>query len=83
MQHLWTYLQQKPWRATTKYRLALFLFSVLSGLLGLACWLLIRLFALDSWDWMACFIGYPVVASWVGVFLKSCQCEFQDGCLDK
>lgn len=34
---------------------------IVAGLFGLILWLIVRLFALDSPDWMICFIGYPVV----------------------
>ena len=34
---------------------------VTAGLTGLLAWLMIRGFALDSTDWLICFVGYPVI----------------------
>ena len=32
-----------------------------SGMVGLVTWLIVRIFALHTPDWMVCFIGYPVM----------------------
>ncbi len=34
---------------------------LLAGLAGGLTWLLVRSFALDSLDWLICFVGYPVM----------------------
>ncbi len=34
---------------------------LLAGLAGGMVWLLVRSFALDSLDWLICFVGYPVM----------------------
>ena len=33
----------------------------LSGLTGLILWGIVQLFALNSLDWLICFVGYPVM----------------------
>jgi hypothetical protein len=33
----------------------------IAGFIGLIVWLIVRLFALDSIDWLICFVGYPVM----------------------
>ncbi len=39
----------------------LMLNCMIAGFAGLIVWLIVRLFALDSIDWLVCFIGFPVV----------------------
>jgi len=48
-------------RFDTKRRVFLLLNCTLSGAAGLAIWLIVRCFALDSPDWMICFTGYPAM----------------------
>lgn len=79
MKNLWTYIENKNWHADTKYRVALLILGTLFALAGLALWLIIRIWALSTWDWMVCFIGYPVVISWFVVLLYSCNHDFHDG----
>lgn len=79
MKNLWTYIEKKKWLADTKYRVALLILGTLYALAGFAAWLIIRIWALSTWDWMVCFLGYPVVISWFVVFLYSCNHDFHDG----
>ena len=78
MNHLWTYIDHKNWHEETKYRIALLLLGILFALIGFAIWLVIRIWILSSWDWMLCFIGYPIVISWLVVFFYSCRHGFHD-----
>ena len=79
MKNLWTYIENKNWHADTKYRVALLIFGTLYALAGFAVWLIIRIWALSTWDWMVCFLGYPVVISWFVVLFYSCNHDFHDG----
>ena len=63
MKNLWTYIEKKKWHADTKYRVALLILGTLFALAGLALWLIIRIWALSTWDWM----------------LYSCNHDFHDG----
>ena len=79
MKNIWAYIERKKWHAGTKYRVALLILGTLYALVGLAVWLIIRIWALSTWDWMVCFIGYPIVISRFVVFLYSCNHDFHDG----
>ncbi|MDO4975700.1 MAG: hypothetical protein Q4E53_00405 [Eubacteriales bacterium] len=79
MKKLWKYIEKKNWPAEKKYRFALLLFGCLFALIGFALWLIVQNFALSSWDWMICFIAYPLMLSWIMVFLFSCKYAFHDG----
>ena len=79
MKNIWAYIERKKWHAGTKYRVALLILGTLYALVGLAVWLIIRIWALSTWDWMVCFLGYPVIISWFVVFLYSCNHDFHDG----
>lgn len=59
MKSLWTYIERKNWNADTKYRVAILILGALFALAGFAAWLIIRIWALSTLDWMICFIGYP------------------------
>ncbi len=62
MKYLWNYIQKK-WNHHRAVK-GIFLAAnvVLFGLAGLLVWCVVRLFALDTWMWMSCFIGYGAVA---------------------
>lgn len=79
MKSLWTYIEKKKWRADKKYRAALLLFGSVFALIGFALWLIVRIWALSTWDWMVCFVGYPIAASWLAVFFYSNDHAFHDG----
>lgn len=79
MKILWTYIEKKKWNAETKHRVALLILGTIYALAGFAVWLVIRIWALSTWDWMVCFVGYPVAISWFVVFLYSCKHGFHDG----
>lgn len=79
MRTLWTYLDGKNWQAGTKYKIILLLLGTVFALTGFAVWLIIRIWTLSTWDWMICFIGYPVVISWFAVFFYSCKHSFHSG----
>lgn len=83
MKYLWTYIDEKNWRAETKFQVTLFILGILFALIGLVVWLVIRTWILSTWDWMICFIGYPIVLSWFFVFLYSCNHDFHDGTISK
>ena len=63
MRWLWTIsaVIAAPASRDKRRRCFLFLNSLLAGLAGLVLWLVVRVFALDSFDWLLCFVGYPVM----------------------
>jgi len=76
---IWTYIEKQKWQAETKYRIALLIFGTLYALIGFSVWLIIRNWTLSTWDWMICFVGYPVIISLIVVFLYSCNHDFHNG----
>lgn len=82
MKHLYNYLENTNFRATTKFRLFLLIEALLYGLGGFAVWGIIQLFALRSVEWMICFIGYPIIFSWFLVFVYTLNNDFTDGMPD-
>lgn len=79
MKYLWSWLERRSWKAATKYRALLWLMSLLSGLAGALLWAVVQLWTLKTVDWLLCFVGYPVVASWLGVVLYGYRHEFCNG----
>ena len=71
MKYLWNYIREKEWSDQTKYMVTVLIYSLISALLGFVVWLVLRNWVLNSWEWMFCFMGYPAVAAWIGVFLAS------------
>ncbi len=76
MKALWLFIDKKTWKRDTKYKAALLIFGVLAALAGFLVWLAVRNTALDTGEWLICLIGYPVLISWVVVFIFSCHHEF-------
>ncbi len=60
MKRLWNYVDQKHWSQKTKFKFAFLVLGTISAIAGFLAWLIIRFWALSTWDWMVCFIGYPV-----------------------
>ncbi len=79
MKNLWTYIDAKAWKDETKYVVISMILGTLAGLAGFVLWFIIRSWALSSWDWMVCFIGYPFVITWLYVFLYSGRYNLHDG----
>ena len=80
MNRLWTYIDSKSWHEKTKYQMILLILGTVFALIGFGIWLLIRHWAFTTWDWMVCFIGYPITASMFVVFFYSCRHDFHDKC---
>lgn len=79
MKHLWAYIENKDIEEKSKYRSALFIFSIIFAIAGFIAWLIVRTWTLSSIDWMICFIGYFVVTAWVVVFIYAGRHAFHDG----
>ncbi len=79
MKYLWKYIERKSWDASKKYKMFTLFLSLISALVGLLAWVVIRPYSLSTLDWMICFMGYPVMVSLIAVFLYSCRNFFHDG----
>lgn len=78
MKNLWSYIDSKNWSRESKYKAAFFILGFLSALFGFIVWLVVRNWALQTLDWMICFIGYPVFLSWLVIVFYSCRHSFHD-----
>ena len=70
---LWNRISRRNWSAEGKFRLFRLALEVPAGLAGLLLWLIVRIWCLKTWDWMVCFVGYPVILAWLVTVLFSCR----------
>lgn len=76
MSVLWKWISQRKLSRGNKARLFLLLNSLIYSVAGILAWLLVRKFALGTWDWALCFVGYPgFFIGYIGGFLFLCQKE--------
>ena len=61
MSRLWKWIDVRKMSYKAKTRWFLFLNSLLYSAVGFFAWIIVSRFALDSWDWALCFVGYPGV----------------------
>ena len=79
MKYIWNKIEDKNWKTATKVNAFLWVLGVLYGSIGLVVWSVVRIWALKTLDWMICFVGYPVIISWLVVLLYVCNHDFHDG----
>lgn len=70
MNTLWNYIDQKTWEKEKKYKVLLFLVSVIAAMVGFFTWLIIQNWICSTWEWMLCFMGYPILIAWITAFIK-------------
>lgn len=70
MNHLWNWVDRREMTDAGKIRIFLLMNCLLCSVLGLVVWLFVSRFALNTWDWALCFVGYP--GFFVG-FLGGCM----------
>ena len=78
LRSLWNridHISIKPESKCLLFRIAL---EIPSGLAGLLLWLILRSWCLKTWDWMVCFVGYPVIAAWFFAVLFCWRHEFRN-----
>lgn len=80
MKYIWNNIEDKNWKAATKYKAILLFLGIIFGSMGLILWGFVQIWAFKTLDWMVCFIGYPVIMSWFVVLYYSCNHDFHDGC---
>ncbi len=73
---IWNRIDNKKIKTENKYRLAFLIFSVISALLGAFIWFTVGHLIFTGLDNAVCFIGWPVVFSWLFVFIYSCRHSF-------
>ena len=75
---LWDHIEQLNLKTENKFHLFRIILEIPAGVIGLLLWLFIRIWCLKTWDWMICFIGYPVITTWLVAVLYSCRHDFHD-----
>ena len=76
---LWDHIEQLNLKAENKFRLFRATLEIPAGLIGLLLWFFIRIWCLETLDWMICFIGYPIIITWFIAVFYSCRHDFRDG----
>ena len=71
MKKLWDWINCKNLTSGKKYTLCLWLLSFIWGLLGFTLGLGIEALTSASKEWLLIFTGYPVLFSFLAVFLRS------------
>lgn len=79
MKHLFDWIETLDLREGTKLHLAFWMTCPVAGVLGAMIWWIVQLWCLRSWDWLVCFIGYPVIISWFVVLMYSYNYDFHNG----
>ncbi|MBQ6315168.1 MAG: hypothetical protein IJI11_06255 [Mogibacterium sp.] len=79
MRYIWNLIDRKNWIESSKFRIVVLGSAVISALLGLCIWSIVRLWALDHWSWMAIFTGYPAVIAVIVIITYSFNHSFHDG----
>lgn len=74
MSILWKWVDKKEISNNAKSRLFLILNSLMCSVIGFLIWIIVSRFALNTWDWAICFIGYSgFFIGYIGGFIFLCQ----------
>ncbi len=71
MEKLWTLIKKKNWPLRKKFRIASLIIGTPFAVAGILLWLIIRLWAGCSVEWLLCLIGYPYLISYFYVYFYS------------
>lgn len=74
---IWNRIDNKQIKTENKYRLAFLVFSVISAIFGALIWFIIGERIFSGLDNAMCFVGLPVVLSWLFVYIYSCNHSFK------
>lgn len=74
MSRMWNWIDSKNLSDGAKANLFLFISSLISGAVGFIVWLIVSKYALNSWEWAACFVGYPgIFVGFIGGYIFLCR----------
>ena len=76
MKRFWNWLDGMDLAAEKKYTLCLWILGIALALAGSALYLALAWTAKLGLDWLPVLAGWPVLLSWVGVFLYGCRHPF-------
>ena len=61
MKKLWNMTERMSLTADRKLLMFRLICEAISASAGVLVWLILRIWILDSWQWLLCFAGYPAV----------------------
>ena len=74
MSRLWKWVDKKEISNDAKSKLFLILNSLICSAIGFFVWIVVSRFALNTWGWAICFVGYPgFFIGYIGGFIFLCQ----------
>lgn len=78
MKYLWNNIQARDWDVSMKNSVFVASACVISAVIGFVLWCVIRLWALDSIDWLMCFILYPILIAILWTFIYTDRHSFHN-----
>jgi len=79
MKSLWDQIDRFDLSVKAKLRIAFLFQGIIYAIGGFLAWSLISHWAFASTDWLICFVGYPVIASFFITAVYSCLHKFSEG----
>ena len=76
MKRFWNWIDGMDLSTEKKYTLCLWILGIALALAGSALYLALAWTARLGLDWLPVLAGWPVLLSWVGVFLYGCRHPF-------
>ena len=76
MKRFWNWIDGMDLAAEKKYTLCLWILGIALALAGSVLYLALAWTARLDLDWLPVLAGWPVLLSWVGVFLYGCRHPF-------
>ena len=76
MKYIWTRIESADWPLEKKNRVFTWAVSLIFALAGAVLWAIVSPFAFGTAEDLAVFIGMPVLAGWIWVFLYTCRHPF-------
>lgn len=78
MKYIWNWIDEKHLSAEKKYNLCLWIASILLAAAGCALYALLNPALHLAGEWLVILAGWPVLISWVAVFLYGCRHPFHE-----
>ena len=78
MKYIWSWVDRKHLPVEKKYNLCLWITSILLAAAGCALYALLNLTLHLAGQWLVILAGWPVLISWVAVFLYGCRHPFHE-----
>ncbi len=79
MKYIWNWIDGKDMTVERKYTLCLWVVGALLAAAGAVLYAVLNLAARLDAEWLLILTGWPVLISWVGIFLYGCRHPFHSG----